>query len=237
MRRTAHHALASAPIRDTLEFAPESGAAPWGISMPDRLLASCVLAGALALAAPAAAAPCYNLAAGQPHMLSGRLDYVIYPGPPNFEDVQKGDTPEPNFVLRLAQPICLQGDEFADPKTYFSNVQVVETKAVSGQLRHLLNRHVTLALTQQMAAETGHHHEPLVAWVTAATLTSAPPRPMEFTDEYGTAATTIWAFYASLGDGQGGPASQMIVPESAACRHSRPPASRISTAVSASRSR
>ncbi|WP_227672527.1 hypothetical protein [Komagataeibacter sp. FXV3] len=32
-------------------------------------------------------------------------------------------------------------------------------------------------------------------------------------DEYGTAATTIRAFYDALGDGQGGNASAMVVPE------------------------
>src|SRR5580704_10848921 len=61
-----------------------------------------------------------------------------------------------------------------------------------------------------MAAETGHHHEPLVAWVAAIRLES---RPLAFTDEYGTAATTIRAFYAALHDGQGEIASRMVVPE------------------------
>ena len=36
---------------------------------------------------------------------------------------------------------------------------------------------------------------------------------MDFTDEYGTAATVVRAFYAALHDGQGAPASQMIMPE------------------------
>lgn len=45
-----------------------------------------------------------------------------------------------------------------------------------------------------MAAETGHHHEPLVARATSIRLA----RPMSFIDEYGTAATTIRAFYDAL---------------------------------------
>ncbi len=175
-----------------------------------RALAIVMAAVTMAWSASASAAPCYDLSKGEPHALSGTLDYVVYPGPPNFEDVQKGDTPEPNYVLRLAGAICLKGDEFADPKSMFRSVQVVETATAHGQLKRYLRKAVTLTLTQQIAAETGHHHEPLVAWVTAV---AAAGRPMDFTDEYGTAATTIRAFYAALADGQGGPASAMIVPE------------------------
>lgn len=161
--------------------------------------------------APAKAAACYNLAHGEPKELTGELEYFIFAGPPNFEDVQKGDTPEPNFVLHLARPICISGDEFADPHNQFRDVQIVETKATMGQLRRLLHQTVTVRLADQMAAETGHHHKPLVAWVTAVRAVAA--RAMEFTDEYGTAATTIRTFYTALGDGQGADASAMVVPE------------------------
>ena len=71
--------------------------------------------GVLLLPLPAFAAPCYNLAKDEPHTLTGVLDYVIFPFPPNFEDVQKGDTPEPTYALRFVSPICLTGDpDFAE---------------------------------------------------------------------------------------------------------------------------
>ncbi len=155
-------------------------------------------------------AECYDVSKGEPKVLIGVLDYVVFPGPPNFEDVQKGDTPEPSFVLQLQNPICIKGDDFADPTHRFRSVQIVETPAVAGRLMKYLHQQVSLTLKDQMAAETGHHHEPLVAWV--VTVTPAV-QPMDFIDEYGTAATTIRAFYAALKDGQGGVASQMIVPE------------------------
>ena len=64
-----------------------------------------------------------------------------------------------------------------------------------------------------MAAITGHHHRPLVAWVTA--ISSATP--METTDDitkdYGSAATSVRAFYYALGDGNGDQAALFIVPE------------------------
>lgn len=78
-------------------------------------------------------------------------------------------------------------------------------------MRSFLHQIVTLSLIDQMAAETGHHHEPLVAWATAIRL--AGTRPMDFVDEYGTAATTIRTFYAALSEGQGADASAMVVPE------------------------
>lgn len=166
----------------------------------------------MASASPAMAQQCHDLALGEPKSLTGTLTYVIYPGPPNYEDVQKGDTPEPNFVLRLPRPICLKGDpDFADPARRFSAVQVVETRA-SGKMRPYLGKAVTLTLKNPMAAETGHHHEPLVAWVTSVR-SAAVAKPMDFTAEYGTSATTIRAFYDALHDGQGDVAARLIVPE------------------------
>lgn len=168
--------------------------------------------GALLVPGLARAAPCYNLAQGEPHTLTGVLDYVVFPGPPNFEDVQKGDTPEPTYVLRLASSICLTGDaDFAEPSRTFREVQVVGSEATFPLLRANVRHQVTVGLANSMAAETGHHHEPLVAWVTS--IRPASGRAMSFTDEYGTAATTIRAFYDALHAGQGATASSYIVPE------------------------
>ncbi|AEH63648.1 hypothetical protein [Zymomonas mobilis] len=162
------------------------------------------------------AGQCYNLERKEPSQLTGIIEYIIFPGPPNYEDVQNGDTPEPSYVLKLSNPICLSGDEFADPKNHFQSVQLVGTKATSKLLQQFLHKNVTVQLTDTMAAATGHHHEPLVATVTAVRPVSysAPQaKAMDFIDEYGTAATTIRAFYTALGDGQGAAASALVVPE------------------------
>ncbi|NEX93204.1 hypothetical protein [Caulobacter sp. 17J65-9] len=174
-------------------------------------LALAAAATGLFAAEAAWAGPCYDLAKGQPRELTGTLDYVVYPGPPNYEDVRAGDTPEPSYVLRLTRPICLTGDEFANEDQTFSAVQLVATQAVPGQtLKAYLHRQVTVVFGDRMAATTGHHHEPLVAWAASVAPTA---RPMEFTEEYGTAATTVRAFYAALSDGQGAAAAAMVVPE------------------------
>jgi hypothetical protein len=51
------------------------------------------------------------------------LTYNIFPGPPNFEDVRKGDKPEPTYILQLLKPICVSGDEFIDPKKQIDRIQ------------------------------------------------------------------------------------------------------------------
>ena len=94
------------------------------------------------------------------------LDRVVFAGPPNFEDVRKGDAPEPTYVLRLDHRICITGDDFADPATMFDAVHLVAEHDNWAPLRANLHRRVTVTLVRPMGAETGHHHEPLVAWVT-----------------------------------------------------------------------
>lgn len=153
---------------------------------------------------------CYDVSKGQPISLSGEVRYVVFPGPPNFEDVQKGDEPEPTYLLVLDHPICIRGDEFSDPAQPFDSVQLVGNKTTSPQLKSNVNKRVTVTLSDQMGASTGHHHAPLVAWVTSVTPT---PRKLDYIDEYGSPATMIRAFYELLGDGQGDVASRMVVPE------------------------
>ncbi len=160
---------------------------------------------------------CFNVSNAEPQRLSGVLEYTMFAGPPNFEDVQKGDAPEPAYVLRLKNSICISDEEgFADPSRMFDRVQVVPGR-VGQDLRGFVGQSVSLELYDQMAAFNGHHHQPLVAWVSS--VSSAPPAPKETTfrddpiGDYGTPATTIRAFYAALQAGQGSVAATMIVPE------------------------
>ena len=174
-----------------------------------------VLAASLVLAwfaAPAAhAADCFDVSKGEPAHLEGELSFRIFAGPPNFEDVQKGDTPEPGYVLRLQQSICLSGDEdFADPSYLFDEVQLVETESTASAMRDLRDSVVSVDLINPMPAMTGHHHRPLVAWVSAIAPVADP------TASYGTAATTVEAFYLALGAGDGATAAAFVIPEKTA---------------------
>lgn len=172
-----------------------------------RLLFAGAFASALLLAAANADAACYDLSKGEPRSLTGVLSHRMFVGSPGFEDVRKGDMPEAAYVLRLPAPICLGGDEFADPGKMFSEAQLVETEKTANAMRLLLGKDVTVALSRPMPAMTGHHHRPLVAWVTEIVAAEDP------TVEYGTAATTVRGFYAALASGDGGEAANFIVPE------------------------
>lgn len=154
-----------------------------------------------------AAAGCYDVSMQQPRSLSGVLDYRMFPGPPNYEDIQKGDTPEPAYILRLFRAICLTGDEAADPARAFDEVHLVSGKSTAGAMRALVGSSVVVRLYDQMPSHTGHHRRPLVAWVSDIQPLDDP------TQEYGTAATTVRAFYYALGGGNGDIASSFVIPE------------------------
>jgi hypothetical protein len=65
--------------------------------MIERLAVLCALAIPLAGAARGA---CVDIKT--PDLsFEGTLGFRIFPGPPNFIDVRKGDTPEPSYILKL----------------------------------------------------------------------------------------------------------------------------------------
>lgn len=115
----------------------------------------------------AAANGCISVAEdATPVQLSGILSQHVYPGPPGYEDVAQGDTPERTFVVTLPEPVCIDdGGDFADPDTHFDAVQVAANDPrVRQRLRRAIGTRVTLS-GEGFAAHTGHHHLPLVVLV------------------------------------------------------------------------
>src|SRR5258707_7172 len=55
---------------------------------------------------------CFDLSKPEATRLAGQLRFEIFPGPPNFEDVRAGDSPEPAYILTLVQKACFldEGD-------------------------------------------------------------------------------------------------------------------------------
>jgi hypothetical protein len=143
----------------------------------------------------------------------GTLNYRIFAGPPNYQDVRKGDTPEPTYILKLAEPICVSGDEFIDPGDKFDQVQIFSepsdkaAQALSRDLRRLVGKRVVVEGTSPFGAHTGHHHAPLMLPITRISIASGP------TESYGTAMTTVQAFYAALSAGNGEEAAKFVIPK------------------------
>lgn len=160
----------------------------------------------------AAFAQCYDVSKNQPRYLEGRLSYRVFPGAPNFQDVRKGDAPEPGYVLRLDKPICIDGDEgFADPDVFFPEVQVVPfNEELDGRMRSLSETEIGAELDDAMAAMNGHHHRPLVVRAIAIAPRGDAARAAA---EAAGGAAAVTAFYEALAKGDGALASSLVIPE------------------------
>ena len=176
-------------------------------------LAVLLLIGLTFCLASEASAACIDLKQANNLSFEGILNYRIFAGPPNYEDVRKGDAPEPTYILTLPEPICASGDEFVDPSDKFNEVQIFPessdkaAQALSRDLRRLVGKRVVVEGTSPFGAHTGHHHAPLMLPITRISVASDP------TESYGTAMTTVQAFYAALGAGNGEEAVKFVIPK------------------------
>jgi Domain of unknown function (DUF4431) len=142
-----------------------------------------LLAAILLVAATASAtAECVDLQ--QPGRLAfeGTLSYRVFAGPPNYEDVRKGDAPEPGYILKLDEPMCAAGDEFVDANDKFDLIQLFPdgtgraARTLAKELRRLVGRRVSVEGKSAFGAHTGHHHAPLVMPISRI-VPASPRRP------------------------------------------------------------
>src|SRR5262245_24317501 len=158
-------------------------------------------------------AACIDLKQTTSFSFEGTLSYSIFAGPPNYEDVRKGDAPEPTYILKLNAPICTTGDESLNPEKRFDKIQVyaaesgTEARFLSRDLRRFVGKQVVVEGNSPFAAHTPHHHAPLLLPITKIAMPYDPKKG------YGTAMTTVQAFYLALGAGDGDEASKFVVPE------------------------
>src|SRR5260370_17828069 len=78
-------------------------------------------------------ASCIDLKQTDTLSFEGTLNYRIFPGPLNYEDVRKGDTPEPTYILKLEEPVCATGDEFVDQNVKFDRIPIFPESGKAGQ--------------------------------------------------------------------------------------------------------
>jgi hypothetical protein len=177
-----------------------------------RLALALLLSGSMCAAAPSANSACIDLKQTTSFSFEGTLSYGIFAGPPNYEDVRKGDSPEPTYILNLKSPTCVTGDEFLKPDQRFDKIQVYPAESgtagrfLSRDLRRFVNKQVVVQGKSPFGAHTGHHHAPLLLPINEIAI------PHDPTKAYGTAMTTVQAFYMALGVGDGEEASKFVVP-------------------------
>jgi hypothetical protein len=121
-----------------------------------------VLAALLAAAAPTSG--CLDVRGGNaPVALEGRLERATF----SMRDIGNGQ-PEREYILILSRPICIDdGGEFADPRQRFRQVQLFTS---NGRLWPRLRAGVGHRIRIRgagFAAQTAHHHAPLVVDISA----------------------------------------------------------------------
>ena len=164
-------------------------------------------------AALSAEAACIDLTETKSFSFEGSLSYHIFAGPPNYEDVRKGDSPEPTFILNLNTPICATGDDYVTPDKRVDKIQVYPAESgvtgliLSRDLRRFVGKRVVVEGNSPFGAHTGHHHASLLLPITKVAI------PFDPTKGYGTAMTTVQAFYMALAAANGEEASKFVVPE------------------------
>ena len=101
--------------------------------------------------------------------LRGQVVAKVFPGPPNYQDVKRGDTPEETWLLNLPGPICVASkpsDPLYPAASDTRQVQLVLDPAQYSQYKHLVGREVVVS-GRLFAAHTGHHRTPVLITVGA----------------------------------------------------------------------
>jgi hypothetical protein len=91
--------------------------------------------------------------------LYGRITRKVFAGPPNYENVAKGDEAEQVWVLRLNRPVCVAASAQWEAEANVSEIQLVFGEGISQYNRYesLLGKKV-VAKGRLFHAHTGHHH-------------------------------------------------------------------------------
>jgi uncharacterized protein DUF4431 len=164
---------------------------------------------ALGFSGQAALGARLDLAHDNALVLEGTLGFQVFGGPPYNGGVNKGDTPEPTYILKLDSPVCATGDDFLDANAKVNQVQIFpgddNAVALFKTMRRLVGRRIRVEGKSAFGAQTGHHHAPLLLPIASIVETSDPR------DADGGGLAAVQAFYLALAEGKGEEASRAVV--------------------------
>ena len=96
-----------------------------------------------------------------------------FPGPPNYESIERGDKPEVLWWLVLSQPICMEEDvkepSLSPAQKDIRKIQLVFRDAAAYETHEKLVGKTVVAKGTLFGAHTGHHHTGLLLTVTTLT--------------------------------------------------------------------
>jgi hypothetical protein len=148
-------------------------------------------------AATGANAACFDVSKSEPHRLTG----VLSPRGQSGSD-------EMGYVLKLSEPICLEGDKTVDPENPIAEVQVFATEKTREAFRALVNSRVTI----ELSGPAGGQASGAQSFVDRGVANIFPAD--DVTADDAAAAAAVTGFYRALGRGNGEEAANFIVPES-----------------------
>jgi len=96
--------------------------------------------------------------------LEGRVVRETFPGPPNHESVEAGDTPEVVWILTLDRPVCVDAsrtDEENPKEADVTRVQLVLEPWQYDKYKAFVGHQAWVQGTL-FHATTGHHHEAIL---------------------------------------------------------------------------
>ena len=90
--------------------------------------------------------------------LTGKLYSKVFPGPPNYESIRKGDRKETAWLLTLGKPICtVAGSDIDEAESNVPELQLVISNDADWKVvQRLAGQRVTVTGTL-FHASTGHH--------------------------------------------------------------------------------
>jgi len=102
--------------------------------------------------------------------LTGTLGAHVFPGPPNYESIKRGDRKERAIILRLAAPTCTTRSDppqgLDDPEANIRELQLVVTKSAHWKtVERRLGKRVLVTGTL-FHAHTGHHRTKVLIDIT-----------------------------------------------------------------------
>jgi hypothetical protein len=92
--------------------------------------------------------------------LAGTISKQVVPGPPNFENVRKGDQPETIWILTLDKAVCVTGntDDMNEAERNVTDLQLVLQPDHFARLRRMTGRKVHVVSRGKLFhAHTAHH--------------------------------------------------------------------------------
>lgn len=92
--------------------------------------------------------------------LQGTLTVQNFAGPPNYDNIKKGDLPERAWILNLKNPVRVaeSGDELSYTQENVREIQLVCDRECGNEFSLKQGDEVALIGTL-FAAHTGHHHK------------------------------------------------------------------------------